>query len=81
LLPEFDLINLFTQVEKVNVPVHFMQGKKDSIAPFEIAVDYFNYLKATVKSFTVFEKSAHMPHYEEPMKFAAVIKEKLSHII
>jgi pimeloyl-ACP methyl ester carboxylesterase len=81
LLPEFALINLFTQVKKVNVPVHFIQGKKDGIAPFQIAVDYFNYLQAPAKSFTSFEESAHMPHYEEPMKFATLIKEKLSHII
>jgi pimeloyl-ACP methyl ester carboxylesterase len=81
LLPEFNSINLFQQVEKVDVPVHFIQGKKDGIAPFQIAVDYFNYLLAPAKSFTAFEESAHMPHYEEPVKFAALIKEKLSHSI
>jgi pimeloyl-ACP methyl ester carboxylesterase len=80
LLPEFDLLNLFAKIEKVSVPVHFMQGKKDGIAPFHIAVDYFNYLHAPAKSFTGFEESAHMPHYEEPVKFAAVVKEKLSKI-
>jgi pimeloyl-ACP methyl ester carboxylesterase len=81
MMPEFDMLNLFTKVEKVNVPVHFIQGKKDGIAPFHLAVDYFNYLQAPAKSFTSFEESAHMPHYEEPVKFAALIKEKLTHII
>jgi pimeloyl-ACP methyl ester carboxylesterase len=81
LLPEFDLLNLFDKVKKVNIPVHFIQGKKDGVAPLHIAVDYFNYLEAPAKSFTVFEESAHMPHYEEPVQFTALVKEKLSHII
>jgi proline iminopeptidase len=78
LLPEFDELDLFKRIEKVDVPVHFIQGKKDAVAPYQIAVDYFNYLQAPVKSFTSFEESAHMPQYEEPGKFAGVIEEKLA---
>jgi len=78
LLPELSILNLFDKGEKVSVPVHFIQGKKDGLAPFQIAVDYFNYLQAPAKSFTSFEESAHMPHYEEPDKFASLIKEKLT---
>jgi len=81
LLPEFDELNLFNRIEKVDVPVHFIQGKKDAVAPYHIAVDYFNYLQAPVKSFTSFEESAHMPQYEEPGKFAGLIKEKLGGLI
>jgi len=80
ILPEFNELNLFNKIGKVNVPVHFIQGKKDAVAPFQIAVDYFNYLQAPAKSFTSFEESAHLPHYEEPGKFARIIKEKLSYI-
>jgi pimeloyl-ACP methyl ester carboxylesterase len=76
LMPEFNLLNLFTRVEKLSVPVHFIQGKKDGVAPFHIAVEYFNFLQAPAKSFTAFDESAHMPHYEEPVKFAELIKEK-----
>jgi len=47
------------------------------VAPFQVAIDYFNYLQAPAKSFTSFENSAHMPYYEEPDKFACFIKEKL----
>ena len=78
LLPELNTLNLFDKGGKVGVPVHFIQGKKDGLAPFQIAVDYFNYLQAPEKSFTSFEESAHMPHYEEPGKFARLIKEKLT---
>jgi pimeloyl-ACP methyl ester carboxylesterase len=78
LLPELNTLNLFDKVGKVSMPVHFIQGKKDGLAPFQIAVDYFNYLQAPAKSFTSFEESAHMPHYEEPGKFAGIIREKLT---
>lgn len=78
LLPEFDKLNLFNKIKKVTVPVHFIQGKKDGIAPFDIAVSYFDFLDAPTKSFTPFEESAHMPQYEEPQKFAALIREKLT---
>jgi pimeloyl-ACP methyl ester carboxylesterase len=78
LLPELNTLNLFDKAPKISVPIHFIQGKKDGLAPFQIAVDYFNYLQAPAKSFTSFEESAHMPHYEEPGKFARLIKEKLT---
>jgi len=78
ILPELNALNLFNSIEEIEVPVHFVQGKKDGIAPFQTAVDYYEYLQAPVKSFTAFEQSAHMPHYEEPDKFAALIKNKVS---
>jgi len=81
LLPEFNELNLFTRIENVDVPVHFIQGKKDAVAPYEVAVDYFNYLQAPVKSFTDFEESAHMAQYEEPGKFVGLIREKLAGMI
>jgi pimeloyl-ACP methyl ester carboxylesterase len=80
LLPELDKLNLFNTVKKVDVPVHFIQGKKDAVAPYDIATSYYNYLQAPDKSFTSFEHSAHMPHYEEPGKFAGLIKEKLADV-
>jgi len=78
ILPEMNTLNLFNRIEEIEVPVHFVQGKKDGIAPFQTAVDYYEFLQAPVKSFTGFEQSAHMPHYEEPDKFAALIKDKVS---
>lgn len=74
LLPEFDTFNLFDRVKKIEVPVHFVQGKQDGIAPYQIAVNYFNFLQADEKTFTSFDQSAHMPHYDEPEKFSDLIK-------
>jgi len=55
-----------------------MQGIKDAVTPHEIAVRYFKYLKCSSKSFTEFEHSAHMPHLEEPDKFAEVVRAKIN---
>jgi pimeloyl-ACP methyl ester carboxylesterase len=38
-----------------------------------IAIYFYYYLQADTKSFTLFENSAHMPHYEEPGKFRRLI--------
>jgi len=78
LLAEFNRLNLFEKIGAIHIPVHFMQGVKDAVAPYEIAVRYFKYLNARSKSFTEFEHSAHMPHLEEPDKFANVVRAKFT---
>jgi pimeloyl-ACP methyl ester carboxylesterase len=78
LLPEFNKLNLFEKVPGVTVPVHFIQGNLDAMAPPDKGREYFEHLKAAKKSFSLFENSAHMPHYEEPEKFSNLI---LSHLL
>ena len=76
LLPELNTLNLFDKIKSIQVPVHFIQGKLDGIAPYRTAAAFCDYLQAGTKSFSVFENSAHMPHYEEPMKFVKVLNKK-----
>jgi pimeloyl-ACP methyl ester carboxylesterase len=78
LLPELDTLNLFDKIQAIQVPVHFVQGKLDAIAPHEIGVKFYEYLQARTKTFTAFENSAHMPQYEESEKFANLLKEKIA---
>ena len=73
LIPELNNFNLFKRVTKVSVPVHFIQGTLDGIAPPAKGKEYYDQLQAVNKSFTVFEKSAHMPQYEESEKFSNLI--------
>jgi pimeloyl-ACP methyl ester carboxylesterase len=73
LIPEMNGLNLFQNVTKLSVPVHFIQGNLDAIAPVEKGKEYYEQLQAPDKSFTLFEKSAHMPQYEEPEKFSKLI--------
>ena len=78
LLPEFNNLNMFQRVPRVRVPVHFIQGNLDAVAPADKGREYFEVLDASQKSFSLFENSAHLPQYEEPEKFANLI---LSHLI
>jgi len=78
LLPEFNRLNLFDKIKSTRVPVHFIQGKLDVIAPYLTAVKYYESLQADRKSFTCFDYSAHMPHYDEPEKFSRLLKEMIN---
>jgi pimeloyl-ACP methyl ester carboxylesterase len=73
LIPEFNNFNLFQKVTRVAIPVHFIQGNLDAIAPPDKGKEYYEQLEAFQKSFTLFEKSAHTPQYEEPEKFSSLI--------
>ncbi len=77
LLPEFNSFNLFKKLTFVPVPVHFIQGKLDAIAPPDKGKEFYEQLQTVQKSFALFERSAHIPHYEEPEKFSKLI---LSHL-
>lgn len=77
-LPEMNTINLFETIKNIDVPVHFFQGVKDAIAPYEIAIKYFDFVNCRSKSFTEFQYSAHMPHLEEPVKFAETVRAKIN---
>jgi pimeloyl-ACP methyl ester carboxylesterase len=72
-LPEMNDLNLFQNVSKIHVPVHFIQGKLDAVAPAEKGKQFYEYLDAPNKSFSLFENSAHVPHYEESEKFSNII--------
>ena len=78
LLAEFNTLDLFQKINAVDVPVHFVHGKHDAVAPFETASRYYEYLRADKKTFTSFDHSAHMPHYDEPEKFAQLLRNTLN---
>lgn len=73
LLPELDKLDLFKLMKEVHVPLHFIQGRYDGVCPVERTREFYNYLQSPEKQFTLFEDSAHMPHYDEPEKFSEII--------
>jgi proline iminopeptidase len=73
LISEINDLNLFETVPKVSVPVHFIQGNLDGIAPPSRGKEYYEQLQADNKTFTLFERSAHMPQYDEPEIFSNLI--------
>jgi pimeloyl-ACP methyl ester carboxylesterase len=62
-------IDFRKQVPELKVPVYFFIGRYDYVTPWEMALEYFDMLKAPVKKVIWFEKSAHRPDIEEPEKF------------
>ncbi len=51
------------------IPVYFFTGSHDYNVPFELTEKYFQIIKAPRKGIVWFDKSAHMPNFEEPDKF------------
>jgi pimeloyl-ACP methyl ester carboxylesterase len=61
-------------VPELNIPVYFFHGIYDYTVSYILAKDYFEKLKAPIKGFYTFEKSAHSPVFEEPGKSVQIIK-------
>ncbi|MCM3768590.1 alpha/beta fold hydrolase [Neobacillus niacini] len=68
--------NLKEIVASIDIPVYFFLGKHDYSAPHELAHEYFQVLQAPGKELIWFEKSGHMPQFEESSKYV----EELSNI-
>ena len=51
------------------IPVYFFTGAHDYNVPFELTEKYYNIIKAPRKGIVWFDKSAHMPNFEEPDRF------------
>ena len=71
-------VDLFQQVPRLEVPVYFMEGRRDHVVTSEVAEDYFRALDAPKgKELLWFEKSAHWPQLDEPEKFRQLMIERV----
>ncbi len=59
-------INLFAEIQKLDIPVYFFTGKYDYQTPFELLEEYFKVLEAPYKEIVWFENSGHVPNLDEP---------------
>ena len=60
---------------RIDVPVHFITGEDDRIAPLLVAQDYLNRLEASRgRELHRFARSSHWPFLEEREKFCALIR-------
>lgn len=66
--------DLSKQVPELKIPVYFFHGIYDYTVSYDLAKDYFNKIKAPVKGFYTFEKSAHSPMLEEPEKMQRILQ-------
>ena len=67
------LIDLFKEIQAVDVPVYFLQGVYDYQVSYRLAKEYFDKLKAHKKEFFTFEYSAHSPITEEYNRFNEIV--------
>lgn len=66
---EIEKINFFKTITELSIPVYLCIGRYDYQVSFKLVEQYFNQLKSPKKKLIWFEKSAHVPHLEEPEKF------------
>lgn len=69
--------DLAMQVTELKLPVYFVGGIYDYTVSCILAKDYFGKVKAPVKGFYTFEKSAHSPMFEEPEKMQQIVREDI----
>lgn len=67
--------DLSEEVPKLDIPVYFFHGIYDYTVSYALAKEYFEKLKAPVKGFYTFEKSAHSPMFEEPERMLKILQQ------
>jgi pimeloyl-ACP methyl ester carboxylesterase len=65
----------FEEIIKFQVPILFCEGRNDFHVSSKLVADYSKTL-TSANDIVWFERSAHFPQWEEPVKFNSVIKEK-----
>jgi pimeloyl-ACP methyl ester carboxylesterase len=73
--PKLNHLNFFTQAAELKVPIYFCEGRYDHVEPSELAMRYYDHVKAPRKRWLWFENSAHNPHFEEPTKFISYLSD------
>jgi pimeloyl-ACP methyl ester carboxylesterase len=65
---------MIEHVRRLELPVHFVEGRYDGNCPIALSRAYFDELDAPAgKYWHLFEESAHLPMYEEPERFLRVL--------
>ena len=77
LWPQLLKVNLFESVPELKIPVFIVAGRFDYEVPSEVAARYFDALRAPSKELVWFERSAHMPPFEEPALFTRMMVERV----
>lgn len=72
---EMLVTNLADQVTELALPAYFFHGIYDYTVNYHLARDYFDRLKAPLKGFYTFDRSAHSPVLEEPEKARRILRE------
>lgn len=68
----------FSGVKHIEVPVLLFLGRHDRVSSSHIAEQWLADLDAPLKELVWFERSAHLPMFEEPGKFLAALVERVA---
>jgi pimeloyl-ACP methyl ester carboxylesterase len=69
------MTDMSQQVAELKIPVYFFHGAYDYTCAYPLAKEYLKNLKAPLKGFYTFERSAHSPIFEEPDKGLKILLE------
>jgi pimeloyl-ACP methyl ester carboxylesterase len=67
--------DLAERVTELALPAYFFHGIHDYTVSYPLAKDYFERLKAPLKGFYSFDRSAHSPTLEEPGKARRIMRQ------
>jgi pimeloyl-ACP methyl ester carboxylesterase len=67
--------DLAGRVAELALPAYFFHGAYDYTVNYQMAKEYVEKLKAPLKGFYTFERSAHSPILEEPRKARSIMRE------
>jgi pimeloyl-ACP methyl ester carboxylesterase len=68
-------VDLADRVAELALPAYFFHGVHDYTTSYQLAADYVEALKAPLKGFYTFDRSAHSPILEEPEKAQGIMRE------
>jgi pimeloyl-ACP methyl ester carboxylesterase len=67
--------NLAETLTDLAIPAYFLHGVYDYTCSYPLAKRYSEQLKAPLKGFYTFERSAHSPIFEEPEKAGRILRD------
>jgi pimeloyl-ACP methyl ester carboxylesterase len=67
--------NLAQNLTELALPIYFLHGVYDYTCSYPLAKRYSEQLKAPLKGFYTFERSAHSPIFEEPEKAGRILRD------
>jgi pimeloyl-ACP methyl ester carboxylesterase len=67
--------DLAGRVTELALPAYFFHGVYDHTVDYQLAKAYVEALKAPLKGFYTFDRSAHSPIMEEPQKAQRIMRE------
>jgi pimeloyl-ACP methyl ester carboxylesterase len=67
-------INLMRDVPDWQIPVYILQGEHDHSTEVSVAKAYFDSLNAPIKKWYTFEDAFHIPIFQDPQKYRAIME-------